>query len=166
MYVLGPHDCWALRIVQFEGFLQRVFCQKSFIFIFSKMQNRWNQEAQLSAAYPSSFALCVAKEDRGGADLFQLAGGGTFRMSRDEKEEKQESKRKTAPDWNGNTNTGTRPHLCTPTPATFFPSQTLFKVLLGYRSYIRQTLYALCLCRRCEFASQRSPGGDLVPCCQ
>lgn len=84
-----------------------------------------------------------------------------------EKEEKQESKRKTAPDWNGNTETGTRPHLYTPTPAPFFPpSQTLFKVHRGHRSYIRQTLYELCLRRRCEFASQRSPGGVLVPCCQ
>lgn len=61
----------------------------------------------------------------------------------------------------GNTETGTRPHLYTPTPAPFFPSQTLFKVHRGCRRYIRQTLR-----RRCEFASQRSPGGVLVPCCQ
>lgn len=55
---------------------------------------------------------------RGGTDLFQLADGGNFRMSSDEKEEKQDSKGKTAPDRNGehrdwNTATPLHSHTCT-----------------------------------------------------
>lgn len=50
---------------------------------------------------------------------------------------------------------GHRPeHSHTSTHLHLFSRKYCSKVSRGYRSYIRENLYALCLRRRCEFASQ------------
>lgn len=99
------------------------------------------------------------RHGEGGTDLFQLADGGTFQMSRDEKEEKQESKGKTAPDRNGehrDRNTATPLHSYT---CTFL---SLAVNIVQSSPWLEKLYKTNSLCA----LPSQSPGGVLVPRCQ
>lgn len=133
MYVLGPRDCWALRIVQFDCLCQRLFWRKKHLLL---LPVKWEIDGTRNRSYrrPTHHPLHFAQGDRGerGRDMARRnrppPTGGQRHFSNVKRREGRKTRKQ---EEDGET--GTRPHLYTPTPATPPPphppaSPTLFKV--------------------------------------